>query len=1066
MFTGRRDRGGGVIPTDASVTATKLARDLIAAIPGVPDLTVLGNEESTLEVICQLNDASGNPLNQKTLLRAWVSDAAAGAVTTASDFTASWDPGALETIVTNKDWDVVTDGTGAAILTVEKSGEALTLYLNVALEGQISSVEFTVGSTMPSVGRYGVFEIAPTVVTASVYPYWPYDLSPNGNIPPGVGVSVDGLFSNDDWETTIVQPGFYFQDYTYQSRSEDGGVTFYDWLYPLGDPGWRIRFTPTTVGTWKYKVRVKDAAHPNGVFPGDEASFYCRPSSSRGFIRVSDMDTRYFETSDGTYINFAGISYCSGSLRDKQALYASYGSNGINLARPWWQGSQGPVLFGLSGRGGMYEWGGDNFGLSYAEARTGEILSGKITGNGNGSTKTDVEPSTVYKYSAWVKTVGLTGPLAPGDYGVYLKVDPCVEGEEPLTEKLHGDTPWTQISGTFTTVNVFDMYKVNWVKVVVDNTTAGVAYFTDLSLRKDLGGGEYGPELIHTPHFNQQKYVSQREAWKADYEVEAARANGVYLKVVLQEMLDVIFRSIQPDGTGGPFSDENIYASDTHASRTYQQYFWRYIIARYGYATNIHSFEFCNEGNPFSNTHNAAVEALASYFAANDPNTHLCTTSNWGYCYPTTELWSQVPSAAYTDRHQYVGKVQREPLQYVYGWLESGNGIEYIEDCLDDTVYRSAPYSLHLTKSAPGEMVNPFVMSRPIPVIPGHKYTFSWYIRGVGVVVDDENPSEWQHPTICIQFVTGFLCCNTGDLIIPGAVPEGQGTYDWTHKMYTTPTTAPADAHYVLLLPQISYCLGEVWFDDITIYDETDGVVVEVPNGNFDQPNGMRMDYDTALIDYSVGTQVGDRTRRQIAKPMIRGELGISGEKLADSITFGGHVYPYTGENQELVYDAQGIWFKKLVWAQINPFGVIDMYWWTDNLNFKGLHYYAKAYQRFMAGIPLSNGHYEEIAATVSGSDLLRVLGQKDLTNNWAHLWVDNKSHTWKNVVDRVPRTRASGQISITGLEDGGYEVEVWDPATGEVTGYLHPGCSGGILTLQVTELLTDIAYRIKVVPP
>jgi hypothetical protein len=1061
MFKGARARGGGLIPTDASVSVLKLARDLLAAIAGTPDLTVLGNEESTLEIVCQLNDVSGNPLNEKTLLRAWLSDSPAGSVTSASDFSASWNPGALETIVTNKDWDVLTDGTGTAIVTVEKSGDALTLYLNVAIEGRISSVEFTVGSTMPSVGQYDLFEITPTVVTDSVYPYWPYDEDPNEGVPPGVGVSVDGLFSNDNWETTIVQPGFYFQDYTYQSRSEDGGLTFYDWLYPSGNPGWKIRFAPTTVGTWKYKVRVKDAAHPSGVL-SDEASFYCRASSNHGFIKLTPTDCRYFETSDGTYINFVGISCCSGSLRDKEALYASYGSNGINLVRPWWQGSQGPVLFGLSGQGGMHEWGGDNFGLSYAEARAGEILSGKITGNGNGSTETDVEPSTVYKYSAWVKTVGLTGPLGSGDYGVYLKVDPCVEGEEPLTEKLHGDTPWTEISGTFTTVNVFDMYKVNWVKVVVDNTTAGVAYFTDLSLRKDLGGGEYGPELIHTPHFNQQKYVSQREAWKADYEVEAAKRNGVYLKVVLQEMLDVIFRSIQPDGTGGPFSDENIYASDTHACRTYQEYFWRYIIARYGYATNIHSFEFCNEGNPFSNTHNAAAEALASYFNDHDPNRHLCTTSNYGSYFPTTELWSQVPSAAYTDRHQYIGKVVRERLQYVYGWLETADGIEYIEDCLDDTIYRSAPYSLHLTNSTPGREV--FMTSRPIPVKPGHTYTFSWYIKGLNVTKSDEVDLDWQFPTMLLRFVTGWLCCNTGSFYQPWEPEKLIGTWNWTQRSFEV--TAPEDAHYVLLFPSIHWCLGEVWFDDITLYDETDQVVVKVPNGKFDEPNGMRMDYDTALIDYSVGTELGYRDRRQIAKPLIRGELGISGEKLADSITFGGHVYGWTGENQELVYDADGIWFKKLVWAQINPFGVIDMYWWTDSINFKGLHKYAKAYQRFMSGIPLSNGHYQDIAATVSGSDLLRVLGQKDLTNNWAHLWVDNKSHTWKNVVDRVPRTRASGQISITGLEDGGYEVEVWDPATGEVTGYLHPGCSGGILTLQVTELLTDIAYRIKVVPP
>jgi len=1047
MFKGTRARGGGVIPTDASVTVAKLTADVVDAIVGTPDLTVYGNEASTLEVVCQLKDASGNNLTRKTVLRAWLSDSPAAGVTTAADFTACWDPAALETIVANKDWDVLTDASGKATVTVSKVGNAVTLYLNVAIEEQITSVEFTVGSAVESVGQYGLFEIAPTVETASVYPYWPYDTSPNGNIPAGVGVSIDGLFSNDNWQTYVVQPGFYFQDYTHETKYD--GVNPYDWMYPSGEPGWRIRFTPTTVGTWKYKVRVKDAAHPAGVL-SDEKSFYCRASSNHGFIKVSASDWRYFETSDGAYVNFMGLSYCPGTQDFKKALFEKYGANRINLVRPWWEGSQGPVLFGLSGQNlDMGEWQGDpsdDVSVDYAEARSGEIFSGKIVANATAFIKAHVKPSTTYRYAAWVKAVGVTGT---GTYGVYLEPEAT-----PLGDAVH-PTDWTEISGSFTTGPT--TYLLNWVKLIMANTTAGAIHFTDVSLKEDLGGGTYGPELLNVPSFNKQTYISQRESWKADQDVEVARTNGVYLKVVLQCKQDRIFGSIAPSGAGQAFdqSGVTVYASDSHAGRTYQQYYWRYIIARYGYATNIHSFEFCNEGDGFLASCIAAVEAFASYFHNNDPNDHLCTTSNWGSAFPTTEMWSALvtPHVGYMDRHQYVGKGADPPLQYEYGWHDDGHG--GLGDLRDAAQYRSSPYSLHFAKSEV-DGSNRTIKAWPIPVTPGHDYTLSWWLKGIDLTLCPGVSQDWQFPSIIIHWVTGWQCCYTGDMIQPSGPSKLIGTFDWTHRTIPntqqgeTTFTAPSDAHYIELILSLGYLLGDVWFDDVTLFDETDQVAVEIPNGNFDQPSGTRMEYDTALCHYSVGGELGYGTRRQVHKPMTRGEFAIT-----DGV----------GDHDELVNDSEGVWFRKLVWAHINAFGVIDMYWYPQNLDAYNLHYYVKAYQAFMAGIPLSNGHYEDIAATISGSAALRVFGQKDLTNNQLHLWIDNANDTWKNVVDKVEIPPASGQVQIPVIDDGFYYADVYDPATGEITGRLDGVYNNGLLTLQVTDLMTDIAYRIYLTP-
>lgn len=64
-----------------------------------------------------------------------------------------------------------------------------------------------------SAGVYQMLEVSFDLSTAATNLYWPYDTSPPASISPGVGVTVDGLFSNDNWATTIVVPGFYYQDY-------------------------------------------------------------------------------------------------------------------------------------------------------------------------------------------------------------------------------------------------------------------------------------------------------------------------------------------------------------------------------------------------------------------------------------------------------------------------------------------------------------------------------------------------------------------------------------------------------------------------------------------------------------------------------------------------------------------------------------------------------------------------------------------------------------------------------------------------------------------------------------
>ena len=95
----------------------------------------------------------------------------------------------------------------------------------------------TIGDTHvvdPTVKRYDPFVLTFGVTSTATNPYFPYDPDPPPGVPAGVGVSVDGLFSPDNWATVYTQPAFLYQPYTYTAR--DGA----DHLYPAGDPVWMI----------------------------------------------------------------------------------------------------------------------------------------------------------------------------------------------------------------------------------------------------------------------------------------------------------------------------------------------------------------------------------------------------------------------------------------------------------------------------------------------------------------------------------------------------------------------------------------------------------------------------------------------------------------------------------------------------------------------------------------------------------------------------------------------------------------------------------------------------------
>jgi hypothetical protein len=304
------------------------------------------------------------------------------------------------------------------------------------------------------VGRYEKFELTFDITsTVATNLYFPYDPDPPPGAPAGVGISVDGLFSNDNWATSVVQPGFLYQDYQRDciGADEEDFCQYWngqewrsgrEWLYPIGELVWKIRFAPLETGTWHYRIRATDASGTT-YYPDDgDLSFTVVPSDSRGFVRVSPTAPGYFEFSDGT--PFIGVGHNSGSEANRYTYSIDekmqrFEENRVNFLRIWMTGSSiymAPwhpwTSHHLPYEGGYFPAASLTYDESYDahlfSLRLWDFPDSDVNGRQNPcmfqgfSNNLSVKPNTTYQLRVRLKTAGVAGPREPGyPYGFTVR---------------------------------------------------------------------------------------------------------------------------------------------------------------------------------------------------------------------------------------------------------------------------------------------------------------------------------------------------------------------------------------------------------------------------------------------------------------------------------------------------------------------------------------------------------------------------------------------------------------------------------------------------------------------
>ncbi len=953
----------------------------------------------------------------------------------------------------------------------------------------------------PTVGLYDSFVLTCTVTTTATNPYFPYDPDPPPGVPAGVGVSVDGLFSNDGWDTFVVQPSFLYQDYQRDCIGAKEGEDFCEsgreWLYPVGNPVWKIRFAPLETGTWRYRIRATDGSGTT-YYPADgDFSFTVVPSNNHGFLRVSPTDPGYFEFSDGT--PFIGVGHGSGF--DNQRL--SYAvdeemrrleENRVNFLRIWMTGSSVYMAPWHPWTSHHLPYEGGYFpaaSLTYDEAYDDHLFSLRlwhfpdpgVSDRRNPcmfqgfSNNVSVKPNTTYQLRVRLKTAGVTGPRDSGyPYGFTVRKagwlgDTCsdpgfTEGQsDRLLDHVNRDTEWHEITGTFTTDP--DEYFLGYLYLILENTTAGEAFIDEVSLREMDSGVPVGPEVLRKNRFAYHLYFDQQPSWQWDYVFEKAAQSGVAIRPVILEKNDWIANHIDENGnlvgTYYELDNNRFYARPNTPVRRFHEYFWRYLIARWGYSTAVHSWELMNEGDPFNGNHYAQANDFGQYMHIHDPHGHLVTTSNW-HSFPIVEFWSNpaYSEVDYADMHVYACC----GTEYD-GWPETITSPLSLEERAD-YVYEGTGHSVHVPGAqqfySAGETWRSLVV----------RGEGEWQIR---YVMKAENftgtcpygdPATLAGPRLMWSLDGGPRWGGRSNVVPP--VESGQdcvcsapaGTYDWRafDSQHTTDgVEAPLSARLIItdeLVHSLSISFqnsfgngGDAWIDNVELIGP-DGAPVHL-NGQFDL---TRIDHDTALLTASYSLRFGGRSLSGPGKPVTRGEVAIGDEEEY----LGDHAHDQTN-------DTQGVWLHNFLWGQVNPGGMYELYWDPYNIRKHNLYYHYRAFRDFMDGIPLTNGRYGDARATTSHPDL-RAWGQADRVANRGHLWIQNRQHTWRNVVDGVAITPISGSITIPDLAPGLYRVTWWDTLSG--TPFLTQTVSNVADPLHLAlpaSLTTDVAVKLESAP-
>lgn len=509
------------------------------------------------------------------------------------------------------------------------------------------------------VARWETFELAFELVgSAATHPEHPYAAEPVQGLEGIDGITVDALFSNDNWTTILRRPAFWYQPYARELRGER------EWMEPAGTPHWRVRFAPPQTGIWQYRIEVQEAKGTAQSAQGSFTVVVPTDPANRGPVRVAQADGRYFEYADGTL--YLGNGHGTGVSQERYSYdlieqLAQIGGGNQQLLRLWmaghiwgsaWQpwasrtlsydGTVPPT--GLSTAAAY----GEGFAAWRLDAENPLLFQGFMSGHAG------LHPGQGYRLRVRWRTEGVAGPAQAGaPFGLVVKFtgwpEPGQTGGIPaLIEHVVGDTPWHVAYADFIATEEF----LPNLALILENTSAGRAYIDAVELFAHGGNGELGPQLLRGSRANQHLTFDQRRGAGMDAMLAAAAAADFQLRLVIAEKQDWLLNHLGPQGFPAPHGGQ-FFADAGTPGRWLHESYWRHLFARFGASRGVHSWELVNETAPSGGPAFALAARLAALARA-DANPHPASISTWATL--AAETWTDPEYAAidHADFHAYV----------------------------------------------------------------------------------------------------------------------------------------------------------------------------------------------------------------------------------------------------------------------------------------------------------------------------------------------------------------------------------------------------------------------------
>ena len=499
--------------------------------------------------------------------------------------------------------------------------------------------------SQPNVQRWEPIEVSAALLnSAATHPAFPYAT----NYPPVLdfidGVTVDAVFSPDGGATEFRVPAFLHQRYRIEEREN------YEWMMPTGAPAWTARFAPPRDGMWSVRLEAEES---KGAAISVTLYFdVIAPSNplNRGPIHPSTNDWRFYEFADGT--PFLGNGFGLGAFdRDRFSLNASNAFDQIGIGnadyfrfwaaglvwgnswQPWssrTRPAEGTVPAYMLSLDSAYGEALGAFKLDVNPANWSDPAFNPLVFQGFNGESASLEPGKTYRIRVRWRTENLTGPAAPGPYGVVVKFtdwpEPGQTTNEPaIIAHVHGDTPWHVAWGDF----VADRHIARNLVIALENVTGGRAFVDECAVHEVYADGSLSPPLNGLPRFAQAHLgFNPRRGAGLDVIYREAQSRGLYIRTVISEKQEWAMNHLAPSGLRDRravhFNTPNTNAPTVRLHESY----WRHLAARFGAFRSFQGIEFVNEEAPGPTDHFRLLGHLARWWHA-QANPKPVSSSTW-----------------------------------------------------------------------------------------------------------------------------------------------------------------------------------------------------------------------------------------------------------------------------------------------------------------------------------------------------------------------------------------------------------------------------------------------------